>query len=64
MNKKELRSIIRAQKRAMTEEMIVQKSEKLGELFVASELYRMPRPSMATCPTTRKSAPCPCWSRP
>ena len=40
MNKKELRSIIRAQKRAMTEEMIVQKSEKLGELFVASELYK------------------------
>jgi 5-formyltetrahydrofolate cyclo-ligase len=40
MNKKELRSIIRAQKRAMTEEMIVQKSEKLGELFAASELYK------------------------
>ena len=40
MNKKELRSIIRAQKRAMTEEMIVQKSEKLGQLFAASELYK------------------------
>ena len=40
MNKKELRAIIRAQKRAMTEEMIVQKSEKLAELFAASELYR------------------------
>ena len=40
MNKKELRSVIRAQKRAMTEEMIVQKSEKLGELFAASELYK------------------------
>ena len=40
MNKKELRSIIRAQKRAMTEEMIVQKSEKLGELFAESELYK------------------------
>ena len=40
MNKKELRSIIRAQKRAMTEEMIVAKSEKLGQLFAASELYK------------------------
>ena len=40
MNKKELRSIIRAQKRAMTEEMIVQKSEKLGQLFAEAELYK------------------------
>ena len=40
MNKKELRSVIRAQKRAMTEEMIVAKSEKLGQLFAASELYQ------------------------
>ena len=40
MNKQELRAVIRAQKRAMTEEMIVSKSEKLGELFVASELYK------------------------
>ena len=40
MDKKELRRMIREQKRAMTEEMIVEKSEKLGQLFAASELYR------------------------
>ena len=40
MNKQELRKTIRDQKRAMTEEMIVSKSEKLGELFTASELYK------------------------
>ena len=40
MDKKELRSRIRAQKRAMTEEEIVTKSEKLGELFAVSPLYR------------------------
>ena len=40
MNKKELRAHIRAQKRAMTEAEIVEKSEKLGELFTASTLYR------------------------
>ena len=40
MNKQELRKTIRDQKRAMTEEMIVSKSEKLGELFAASELYK------------------------
>ena len=40
MNKQELRAVIRAQKRAMTEEMIVSKSEKLGERFAASELYK------------------------
>ena len=36
MNKKELRSSVRALKRAMTEEEIVAKSEKLGELFVST----------------------------
>ena len=40
MDKKELRRQIRAQKRAMTEAEITQKSEKLGELFAASPLYQ------------------------
>ena len=40
MNKKELRAKIRAQKRAMTEEEIVAKSARLGELFAASEAYQ------------------------
>ena len=40
MNKKELRSLIRQQKRAMTESQICEKSEKLGELFAASAAYR------------------------
>jgi len=43
MNKKELRAVIRGQKRAMTEDMIVTKSEKLGQLFAASELYKNAR---------------------
>ena len=40
MDKKELRSRIRAQKRAMTEAEIVEKSEKLGQLFADSPLYQ------------------------
>ena len=40
MNKQELRKQIRAQKRAMTEEMIVEKSRQLGILFARSEAYR------------------------
>ena len=40
MNKQELRKQIRAQKRAMTEEQIVSKSEQLGILFTQSEAYR------------------------
>ena len=40
MNKQELRAQIRAQKRAMTEEMIVSKSQALGELFAQSEAYK------------------------
>ncbi len=43
MDKKELRASIRAQKRAMTEEEIVRKSEALGRLFAASEEYRTAR---------------------
>ena len=43
MNKKELRSIIRAQKRAMTEEMIVSKSEDLARQFYETEQYRCAR---------------------
>ena len=40
MDKKELRKKIREQKRAMTPERIEQASDKLGELFRATELYR------------------------
>ena len=40
MGKKELRRTIRDRKRAMTEEEIVQRSEKLGKLFVQSEAYK------------------------
>lgn len=40
MDKKLLRSEIRAQKRAMTEVEIEEKSRQLGELFAASELYQ------------------------
>lgn len=40
MDKKELRSRIRAQKRAMTEAEIAAKSEKLGQLFADSPLYQ------------------------
>ena len=40
MDKKELRRQIREQKRAMTEAEIVEKSEKLGALFVASAPYK------------------------
>lgn len=40
VNKQELRASVRARKRAMTEEEIVSRSEKLAELFFASEAYR------------------------
>ena len=40
MDKTELRRSIRAQKRAMTEEEIVQRSAALGVLFAESEAYR------------------------
>ena len=40
MNKKELRDYIRKFKRAMTKEEIAAKSDKLGELFLASDLYK------------------------
>lgn len=40
MDKQSLRKKIREQKRAMTPEQIEAASEKLGELFWASELYR------------------------
>ena len=43
MDKKELRSRIRAQKRAMTTAEIDAKSAKLGELFLASEAYQKSR---------------------
>lgn len=40
MDKKELRSQIRARKRAMTEAQITEKSALLGQLFADSPLYR------------------------
>ena len=40
MDKKELRRTIRERKRAMTEEEIVSRSEKLGVLFSQSEAYK------------------------
>lgn len=40
MDKQSLRRQIRQRKRAMTEEQIVAKSEKLGRLFTASQAYR------------------------
>lgn len=40
MDKKELRRTIRERKRAMTEEEIVSRSEKLGQLFARSEAYK------------------------
>ena len=40
MDKLALRKQIRDQKRAMTEEQIVSKSEALGRLFLASEAYK------------------------
>ena len=43
MDKKELRDYIRKFKRAMTKEEIEAKSEKLGELFLASDLYKQAR---------------------
>ena len=40
MDKKALRATIRQQKRAMTEEEIASKSEKLGQLLAQNELYQ------------------------
>lgn len=40
MDKHQLRQSIRQQKRAMTEEEILRRSAKLGELFAASEAYQ------------------------
>ena len=40
MDKKALRKEISAKKRAMTEEQIVSASQKLGELFLASDVYK------------------------
>ncbi len=40
MDKNTLRKHIKEQKRAMTEQQIVAASEKLGELFAASEAYK------------------------
>ena len=43
MDKNELRRAIRARKRAMTEEEIVSRSEKLSEAFLASDAYKNAR---------------------
>lgn len=40
MDKKELRAMIRQKKRAMSEEQILRKSARLGELFAQAPLYR------------------------
>lgn len=40
MDKKELRSVIRARKRAMTAQQIEEKSRQLMEMFLQSDLYR------------------------
>lgn len=40
MNKRELRAMIRSQKRAMTTEMIAEKSRVLGALFADTQAYR------------------------
>lgn len=40
MDKRELRAMIRSQKRAMTNEMIIEKSRVLGALFVDTALYK------------------------
>ena len=40
MDKLQLRRAIRERKRAMTEEEIVSRSEKLMELFLASDAYK------------------------
>ena len=40
MDKKALRAQIRGLKRAMSEEQIVSKSQRLGELFTESQLYK------------------------
>ena len=40
MDKRELRRMIREQKRAMSPEQIAEKSRRLGALFANSELYR------------------------
>ena len=40
MDKKQLRQTIRERKRAMTEEEILSRSEKLGALFAASDAYK------------------------
>ena len=40
MDKKSLRREIREKKRAMTEEEIITRSERLGELFVSTEAYQ------------------------
>ena len=40
MDKKEIRGIVRAQKKAMTEKQIDAASEKLGQLFRSCDLYK------------------------
>lgn len=50
MDKQSLRRHIREQKRAMTEEQIVARSEKLGQLFTASEAYRQAKTIYAYLP--------------
>ena len=50
MDKAALRRQIREKKRAMSEEEIISRSEKLGELFVQSEAYRTAKTVYAYLP--------------
>ena len=54
MDKKELRSFIRQQKRAMTEQQIVAASKRLGELFAASEEYQQAETIYGYLPYTQE----------
>ena len=53
MDKKELRRSIRERKRAMTEEEIVSRSEKLGQLFAASDAYKNAKTIYGYLPSRR-----------
>ena len=63
MDKKELRAVIRAQKRAMTNAQIDACSEKLAALFRAHPLYQQAKASTGICHTIRRCAPCRCSGR-
>ena len=59
MDKKELRRTIRERKRAMTEEEIVSRSEKLGVLFSQSEAYKAAKTIYGYLPSNQEVRPIP-----